>query len=834
MNQLRYALRQLRLRPGLSLTVIAMLALGIGATTAMFSLFESVLLRPLAVPAPDALVNLGAPGPKWGSTGCGLPGKCDYVFSYPMFRDLEEQQTVFTGIAAHKPFPANLAYDRRASTGNGLLVSGSYFDVLGLKPALGRLIGRQDELKIGEGAVVVLGYDYWRSYFGGDPNVIDRTLTVNGQVLTIIGVAPQGFAGTTVGYQPRVYVPITLRWLMQPTLQNLSSDRTSYWIYLFARLRPGVTIEGALAQLGGVYHAILNDVEAPLNSSSSMPPEVMEQFRARPLTIEPGARGQSSLPEQARTPSSLLLGLTTLVLLLVCANIANLLLARGATRAGEMAIRASLGADRGRLLRQALLESTALAVAGGIASIPVALVTLRGIRMLLPNGEMLDMALSGQALGFTAVAALATVLLFGLAPAIRASRADPGLAMKGQAQQAVSARGARRFRGALAISQIALSTVLLVLAGLFTQSLANLARVDLGMNATSVAAFTVAPRRNGYTREQATRFYERLEADLAAQPGVLSAASSMVPLLSGSTWGAGMRIEGADPGPPGTNNNAATNAVSPGFFGTLAIPLLSGRDFASTDTVDKPLVAIVNETFLRKFKLGDDALGKHIGTGNPNEPPDMEIVGIVGDAKYAQVRDAVPAQFFVPRQQNAFLESMTFYVRAAVPPETLLTLVPRVVASIDPDLPVDKPTTMRQVVDDNVFLERMVATLSASFALLATVLAAIGLYGVLAYLVTQRTREIGLRLALGATAARLRGMVLKQVAIMAGIGVPVGLVLAVLLGRAAEVLLFGLKGYDPLVLGVAVVILAVVVLLAAYLPARRAASIAPMEALRSE
>ena len=832
MTQLRYALRQLRLRPGLSLTVIAMLALGIGSTTAMFSLFESVLLKPLAVTAPDELVNLGAPGPKWGSTGCGLPGKCDYVFSYPMFRDLEAQQTVFTGIAAHQPFPANLAYDRRASTGNGLLVSGSYFDVLGLKPALGRLIGRQDEPKVGEGAVVVLGYEYWRSSFGADPNIIDRTLTVNGQVLTIIGVAPQGFAGTTIGYQPRVYVPITMRWLMQPTLQTLATDRKSYWVYLFARLRPGVTIEGALAQLGGVYHAILNDVEAPLNSL--MPPEIMERFRARPLTIEPGARGQSSLPEQARTPSSLLLGVTTLVLLLVCANIANLLLARGATRAGEMAIRASLGADRGRLLRQALLESTTLAVAGGIASIPVALVTLRGVRILLPDGERLDMTLNGQALVFTAVAALATVLLFGLAPAIRASRADPALAMKGQAQQAVGAHGARRFRGTLATAQIVLSTVLLVLAGLFTQSLANLARVDLGMNAASVATFTVAPRRNGYTLEQATRFYERLETEIAAQPGVLSAASSMVPLLSGSTWGAGMRIEGVDPGPPGTNNDAAMNSVSPGFFRTLAIPLVLGRDFAPTDTIDKPLVAIVNESFLRKFKLGDDALGKHIGTGNPNEPPNMEIVGIVGDAKYAQVRDEAPAQFFVPRQQNAFTDSMTFYVRAAVPPETLLTLIPRVVASLDPDLPVDKPTTMRQVVDDNVFVERMVATLSASFAVLATVLAAVGLYGVLAYLVTQRTREIGLRLALGATAARLRGMVLKQVAIMAGIGVPLGLVLAVLVGRMAEVLLFGLKGYDPLVLGAAVAVLAVVVSLAAYLPAQRAASIAPMEALRSE
>ncbi len=833
MSKLRYALRQLRLRPGLSATVIAMLALGIGATTAMFSLFDRVLLQPMNVPAPDQLVNLGAPGPKWGSTMCSVAGKCDYTFSYPMFRDLEAQQTVFTGLAAHKTFPANLAYDHRTSVGNGLLISGSYFDVLGLKPALGRLIGRQDEPKVGEGAVAVLSYDYWRSYFGADPNVVDRTLTVNGQPLAIVGVAPQGFDGTTIGYRPRVYVPITLRWLMEPTAQNAPTDRTSYWAYLFGRLRPGVTIDAAKAALAGPYRGIINDVEAPLNSF--MPPEALARFRDRQLTIEPGARGQSTLPEQATTPTSLLLGVTGLVLLLVCANIANLLLARGAARSGEMAIRASLGADRGRLLRQALLEAGVLAVAGGVASVPVALVTLRSIRALMPSAvENLDITLSGSALLFAAGAALVTVLLFGLAPAIKASRADPGLAMKGQAQQAVGAHGARRFRSSLATAQIVMSTVLLVLAGLFVQSLANLSRVDLGMNATSVATFTISPRRNGYSREQATRFYDRLEAELAAQPGVVDVASSMVPLLSGSNWGAGIAIEGMDVGPPGPENSASMNAVSTRFFHTLAIPLIAGRDFTAADTVDTPRVTIVNQAFLRRFKLGDDALGKHIGNGNPKEPPDMEIVGIVGDAKYAQVRDAAPPQFFVPRQQSAFLDQMTFYVRAAVPPEALLTLVPRVVTGLDPELPVDKPTTMRQVIDENVFIERLVATLSAGFALLATVLAAVGLYGVLAYFVAQRTREIGLRLALGATAARLRAMVLKQVAVMAGIGVPLGLVLAVLIGRAAEVLLFGLKGYDPLVLGAAVAVLAVVIALAGYLPARRAASVAPMEALRSE
>jgi predicted permease len=465
-----------------------------------------------------------------------------------------------------------------------------------------------------------------------------------------------------------------------------------------------------------------------------------------------------------------------------------------------------------------------------VTSVPVALITLRAIAASLPEGGFLDLSLSGTALAFAAAAVVATVLLFGLAPAITASRVNPGLVMKGHAQQALGGHGTRRFRALLATAQIVLSTTLLVLAGLFTQSLANLARVDLGMDTTSIMTFTIAPRRNGYSREDATRFYDRLEGELAAQPGVLAAASSMVPLLSGSAWGSSMEIDGVDLGPPGTDNNASMNAVSSGFFRTLGIPLIAGRDFSSADTAESPKVAIVNEAFLKKFKLGNDAVGRRIG----QQQPDMQIVGIVADAKYSQVRDAVPPQFFVPRQQNAFFDQMSFYVRAAVPPETLLKLVPRVVAGIDPEVPVDNATTMRRVIDDNVYVERMVATLSAGFALLATVLAAVGLYGVLAYFVTQRTREIGLRLALGASAAQLRAMVLKQVAGMAGFGIPLGLAAAILVGRAAQSLLYGLRGYDPVVLGAAAVVLALVLLLAAYVPAHRAAGVAPMEALRSD
>jgi putative ABC transport system permease protein len=499
-----------------------------------------------------------------------------------------------------------------------------------------------------------------------------------------------------------------------------------------------------------------------------------------------------------------------------------------------MAIRSSIGATRIRLIRDLLLESAALAILGGLASIPVAVATLRGVTALVPAqlAGQIVMGLSPAATIFAAALSLGTVLLFGLLPAFRSSVVRPGAAMQGQARQAVGGRGRTRFGRSLTTIQIAFSMLLLVFAGLFAQSLANLARADLGMNVDSVVTFNVSPQRSGYSKAQGMQLFDTLERELGAQPGVTSVASSMVPLLAFANWDDNVKLDGYD-ATPTQDLRVNMNQVSSEFFRTLSIPLLGGRAFTDTDTIGSPRVAIVNEAFVRKFRLGEGALGKRFSL-EKFPADDIEIVGVAADAKYSMVRAAAPPQFFLPRRQNENVGSVAFYVRAAAGSDDLMRSVRRVVAAADPNLPVSDLMTMDHVVDDNLFTERLIALLSGGLAALATLLAATGLYGVLAYSVAQRTRELGLRLALGATANELRRMVMKQVATIALLGMPIGLALGVALGQAARPLLFGLTNYDPVVLMGAIVLLAGVVLAAGYLPARRASSVAPMEALRYE
>ncbi|HZF29561.1 MAG TPA: ABC transporter permease [Gammaproteobacteria bacterium] len=838
MNQLKLALRQLRLRPGLSLVVILMLALGIGATTAMFSLYHQVLLRPLPVPEPEQLVNLAAPGPKPGGGYRDLAiGDFEATFSYPMFRDLERVQTGFTGIAASVNFIANLSYRNRPASGGGWLVSGSYFRVLNLRPALGRLIGPEDEPRLGESAVVVLSHDYWQNQFGADPKVIGETLMINGYALEIIGVAPAGFSGTTLGARPQVFVPLTLQGQMMRVSAGDPESRLNYWLYLFARLAPGVTLERAAAQLNGVYSGILNEVELPLLSGLSGPPPppgMLEQFRERQIAFSSGARGKSNLPATVERPLTLLLGVTVLVLLIVCVNIANLLLARGAARTGEMAIRASLGASRGWLVRQLFAESLVLIAIGGLASLAVAALVVRLVTSLLPTGLIVALApgLSSAALLFAAGASLATVLVFGLLPAMRASGTNPAYAMRAHATRSSGGRGTVRFRTVLTTAQIAFSMVLLVLAGLFTRSLMNVGSENIGIYVDSVVSFNITPRLNGYDAQRVAELYDRVEEALAAQPGVLGVASTWLPLLGNFPQTGGFSVEGFDVA-PGANTSANINVVGSGFFDALGVPLLAGRVFTDRDTAEAPQVAIVNESFARKFNIGGE-VGRHLALGT-STTFGVEIVGIVADAKLDSLKSsAPPIAYFARRQFAAAVQSMFYYVRVGVDPDTLLAQLPRVIAQVDPEVPVTNLHTMTTEVHSNVYIDRLLSTLSAGFAALATLLAGIGLYGVLAYNVTQRTREIGLRLALGAAPGRLRSMVLKQVGAMALVGAAIGLAAALALGRVAESVLYGLSGHDPLVIAAAVVVLGAVVLAGSWVPARRASNIAPTEALRYE
>jgi predicted permease len=831
MLNLKFALRTLFKTPFVTVVAIASLALGIGANAAIFSLFNQILLRPLPVPEPVRLVNLGAPGPKPGSTNCSQAGDCEQVFSYAMFRDLERAQTPFTGIAAHVAFGANLSARGQTENGDGLLVSGSYFPVLGLKPAIGRLLGPDDDKAPGEPHVVVLSYAYWQTRFALDPNILNQPLVVNGQTMTIVGVAPKGFDSTTLGVKPQVFAPISMRGFSQPF--KGFDNRRSYWAYLFARLKPGVSIEQARAAMSTQYRGIINDVEAKLQTGMSE--QTLTRFRNKPILLSDGRRGQSDVAGEAKAPLTLLFGVTAFVLLIACANIANLLLARGAARAGEMAVRLSIGAGRGQLVRQLLGESCLLALFGGIGGVIVAQWTLNLMAAILPTQatDTVVLKVDPVVVLFAGALAMATGLVFGLFPALHSTRPDLVSALKGQSGQPSGARAASRFRTSLATAQIALSMALLVSAGLFTKSLTNVSRVDLGVKADHVIMFRISPELNGYKPEQSRQLFERVEDELAALPGVAGVTMSVVPLLSGSNYGSSVSVEGFKAGPD-TDTGSRFNEVAPGYFSTLGIPLLAGRDFTRADALGAPKVAIVNEAFAKKFNLGRDVIGKRIGDEGGTSPLTIEIVGFVKNAKYSQVKNEVPPLFFRPYRQDERVGGITVYVRTAGEPESFMANIPKVLARLDANLPVERLRTLPQQVRDNVFMDRFISVLAAAFACLATLLAAVGLYGVLAYTVSQRTREIGLRMALGAAPARVRGMVLRQVGVMVAIGGTIGLAAAVGLGQLAQSLLFQLQGSDPMVLTAAAVSLTLVALAAGFIPAHRASQVDPMSALRYE
>src|SRR5688572_210363 len=810
--------------------VVATLALGLGVNATIFSVYDQVLLRALPVPEPDGLVNLGSPGFKQGNTSCNDGGTCDEIFSYPMFRDLERVEGPFSGVAAHRYTDASLAFEGETATGSALLVSGQYFSLLGITPAAGRLLDGNDDRVDGEASAVVLTYAYWESVFGADPQVVGRNLVVNGKPLTIVGVGPRGFFGTTVGERPLVFVPITFRWLASPTAFPQHADRKSYWAYVFARLKPGVSLDQAAAAINAPYRAIVNDVDAPLLTGVSE--QQLAAYRAKTIVLTPGDRGQSRIDDNARTELRILMVSTGLVLLIACVNVANLLLARGSTRVGEIAVRASLGASRRRLLSLLLVETLLLAAAAALASMPLTMSALRGIEAMLPlSNRVLDLTLDGTVIASTIVLAVLSTLVFGLIPALKLIRVDVNPAQQTQGARQTGGKAAARFRATLTTAQIALSMALLVLAGWFAQSLANVARVDLGFRAESLAVFTIAPERNGYSREQSAALFTRLEEEFAQMPGVTAAGAASIALLDNSNWNNNVSVEGFE-ATPETDTNVSRNVVSAQFFETLEMPLIRGTGFERSLS-DGPRVAVVNEAFVEKFGLGDGAVGKRMAFGTTRDL-NIEIVGVVRDAKYSEVKADPPPQAFVPRGQVPFIGEMSFYLRSNLGLPEVRSGVMGVLARHDANLPVINFLTVEQQARENIFLDRFMGTLATALAAMAVVLAAIGIYGVLSYGVMQRLREIGLRMALGAAPRMVRGMVLKQIAWMSAIGVVIGVGLALLLGEVGRALLFGLTPTDPVVPAAAVLALLAVVAAAAYLPARRAAHVDPVTALRGD
>jgi predicted permease len=841
-QDLRYALRSLANRPLVTTVAVLSLALGIGVNTAIFSTFEQLLLRRLPVPAPDQIVNVTSPGPRPGSSSSSDAGGSEAIFSYPLFRDLERVWPDSIRIAAHRDFGANLAYRGQTSDGEGLLVSGQYFPALGLTPALGRLLGPEDDRVQGAHPVVVLSHAYWSTRFGADPAVIDDTLVVNGEPMTIVGVSPEGFSGNTTMDRPQIFVPLMMaeHAYRQPRWNGMTA-RNNHWLYLFARLGPDVSRQRAEVLMNGTFAALIRDVELPA-LRSGMGDRQRDQFRQRRIVLQDGARGRSAGRAEVQPILLLMFAITAFVLVIACANVANLLLARVADRSPEMAVRLSLGASAGRLVRLLLVEASVLGLAGALGALGVARLTLDGLVAIMPaeDAPLLTFGINTTVLLFTLALGIGTSVLFGLFPALHGVRAAALGGLHGQPGRASSSRSANRFRSSLATSQIALATALLALAGLFVVSLVNVARVELGIRRDGLVTFRLSPYLNGYSPERAQALFDQVEEQLRALPGVVAVTESTVPILSSNEWNNNVTVEGFDAGPD-ADTRVSVARVGTDYFRTLGTALLAGREFERTDMENSARVAVVNEAFGRKFNLGSDVIGKRLALGaGGNRPLNIEIVGLTRDAKYSDVREPSPPQLIMPYRQpdtsrgETGVGTLTFYARTTMDSRGLLGAIPHVIATLDRNLPIVALRTMDDQIWDNTTRDRVLSTLSSSFAVLATLLAGIGLYAVLAYGVARRLREIGIRIAVGAQPRDVRRLVLSQVGRISLVGGAIGVVLALGLGRLGRAMLFGVGGTDLTVIGGAALLAIVVSFAAGILPARRATSVNPIEALRVE
>jgi putative ABC transport system permease protein len=821
----RYAARTLIKTPAFTIVVVLTLALGIGANTAIFSLTDQVLLRLLPVKAPDRLVVLDGPGAFQGRTFN------NGTFSYPMYRDFRDQNTVFDGVLARFPAPLTLMTNGQAERVSSELVSGNYFDVLGVRAHIGRTLTPDDDKTPGGHPVVILSHNYWTRRFGGDPGVLNRTITLNGLSMTIVGVAPPGFYGITIGDNPDVMVPVMMKAQMTPTWDDLQ-NRRSRWLTVMARLKDGVSREQAEAAMNVVYRQV-NEQELKEVKTTSQ--SFRERFVSKHLFLRPGQKGRSDLRNQFSTPIMVLMGMVGLVLLIACANVANLLLARGAARQKEVAIRLALGAGRAAIVRQRLVESFLLAAGGAALGVAFAWWTGTLLLKTLPFAEAartLSAAPDARVAAFALGVSVLTAMLFGLAPALQSTRPVLTSILKDESGSVVGGTGHARFRKGLVVAQVGLSVLLLAGAALFARSLYNLKSLNPGFQADQLLGFSLDPSLNGYTRARTVALFQQLQDELSKLPDVRSATASVIPLMTDSNWSSTVRVEGYK-AKEGEDLNPDVDAVAPGFFATMGQPLIVGREFSATDTAGAPKVAIINDTMAKYFFGKDNPLGHHIGWGR-GEKMDIEIVGVVKDSKTATLRQEARRFVYVPYMQEDEIGSMTFYVRARGNATSVGASVRQVAQRVDPNLPIYEMKTMTTVMDESLFIERMVAALSVAFGGLATLLAAIGLYGVMSYSVARRTREIGIRMALGAERGSVLWLVLKEVTLMVAIGVAVGLPLAIALSRVVQAQLFALSGHDPLALAGAAAILAVVALVAGYLPARRASRVDPMLALRYE
>lgn len=724
---LRFALRMLRRSPGFTLVVILSLALGIGANTAIFSLTYQVILRSLPVKDPTTLVSLRSND---YSVGWTRNDNNITVFSYPMYQALRDRNQVFTGLFGRASFPATLIYRGNAARSRAEVVTGNFFEVLGLKPALGRLLIPADDAPR-QGPVVVLSYSYWAGRLGADPNVLNTQIRVNGQPALVVGVAPRGFRSLLSENSPGVFAPVSMVRLIWAGWER-DQLPSSYWLNLFGRLRPGTSERQAQARLEPLFRSTLRE-ELPL--FKDLDPEARRRMLAKPLTLAPAAQGLNQLRDQWQTPLLALLVMVGLVLLICCANIANLQIARAAARQREIAVRLAVGATRAQLFRQLMVESLVLAVAGGLLGLLISQGLAQGLLSLLPSGATggwLSARLDMRLLWFSLALSLVTGFVFGLIPALQASKPEIMPALKEESTGMSASSSQARIRKALVIAQICLSLVLLIGAGLFSRSLLNLIHTDPGFRADQLITFSIDPSLSGYTQERSIDVFREIQQRLESLPGIESVARAELGPFGGVGWGNGLsipgrRIQGKE------NIYGGQNAVSPSYFRTLGIPLIAGREFTAADNNRSPLVIILNQTFARTLFPNESAVGRHVRMGDTQA--DAEIVGVVKDSKYGDLREK-PDPFFYQPYDQARLEASrqsVFFLRSQDSERKLFTSVRRLVQQLVPDVPIQNLSSMQSMIRDSIYTDRLMAALTIAFGLLAAILAAVGLYGTISY-----------------------------------------------------------------------------------------------------